>query len=144
MTNREKVSIFLKQFADDYVKSGKARRYSELADNLCEDFACDFVDHIKRVDLEIDAAALSIENFLMGIDGCEYGDDIFDVDLLNRFWPNVIPPKNITWENLNQLHFPYHVWVYADGFHFDALCLEGVSNFLDLPVFKSFIEDYIV
>lgn len=36
---------------------------------------------------------------------------------------------------------PYHVWLFDGEHHYDATCLEGVKNPLELPFFQLFTKD---
>lgn len=33
---------------------------------------------------------------------------------------------------------PKHIWLYDGKLHYDSECLDGVSNWMDLPIFKRY------
>ena len=39
-------------------------------------------------------------------------------------------------DKLEGYHWIGHVWIVYQGKHYDAECIDGVDNFLDLPIFQ--------
>lgn len=49
-------------------------------------------------------------------------------------------PLGLCMDDLNEMVFGYHQWVYSDGKHYDAECPEGVTNLFNLPFYQRQLE----
>lgn len=79
-----------------------------------------------------------------------YDTTHFDVPLLEKHWPNVVPPHGLSWAQIDELSEQMgwregiHGWLAHKGLHYDAECLEGTPNFFDLPIFRRCIQHYLL
>lgn len=126
---------------DRYISEGRAPSYYEINNGLCDDFASDVIAELPHMREHI----LDVANhsFMMGQDGDETENDIFDIELLKQHWPKVRPLHGLTWDDINSIDFGLHVWMVYEGRHYDAECPHGVENFFSLPLFQVYINDYI-
>lgn len=119
----------------------------EAAGGCCSDFCSAVVEALGGV---VKASALGVSD--IGVDQfMQPGEDEFDEGnpldraLLNKHWPDVIPPDGLSWDDLDRFsemagfNPGTHVWIEFDGFHFDSECTHGVKNFFDLPFFQRVI-----
>ena len=99
------------------------------------------------------ADALGVDVF--GIDSFQVADAAdsdgrpLDRALLSQHWPQVVPPNELTWDELDRLAEAAgwsggtHVWLSFGGLHYDAETPDGVENFLDLPFFRRVVATWI-
>lgn len=128
---KEIITLVNKYKEDDTAKSGY-----DINNGLCEEFANEIVKSIGSDRI----CVVELYNFMIGEDGDIYGNDIFDVDMMEKYWADTVPTKDLTWEEISKIPFGYHVWISYDGRHYDAECPEGVDNFFELPLFKKYID----
>ena len=71
-------------------------------------------------------------------------------DYLRSELPSVVPPVGLDWDDLDHISAfgnffsGTHVWIFANGRHYDAEAPEGVETPFDLPFFKRIINRWIV
>lgn len=120
----------------------------EGAHGCCADFRSDIYERLGGVR---EAYALGLYD--VGIDSFMECDDdgecnAFDVGLLGKHWPQVVPPAGMSWEDLDQMALVCgfsagtHEWIVLNNRHFDAETPDGVDNFFDLPYFQRVVESY--
>jgi hypothetical protein len=90
----------------------------------------------------------------VGIDGfmTDRGDGClsFDRSLLAMHWPAVMPPGDLTWDDMDALsedagfNAGTHEWMVLEGRHYDAECPEGVDSFFDLPFFRRVVASWMI
>lgn len=123
----------------EYLENNITDSHYHINDGLCEDFA---LEVIKRLNgYTDDFYELSNHCFMIGEDGDECENDIWDKNLLETHW-NTTPPCGVSWAQINEIPFGTHVWIHYKGMHYDSECSEGVSNFFELPLFKRYIIQY--
>ena len=131
------ISDSIRQVRDEFIRQGSAPSYYEINNGLCEDLA-----------LEAMARATIGKEYLMDVQLENFMDDqneSFDFELLATHW-NFSLPKNVTKEMLNNdIGFGGHVFVgdHQSKRFYDAECPDGVSNFLDLPIFRRCIVSHL-
>lgn len=130
-----------------YVQTGRARSFQGINRGLCGDFASDVIESFggSLTSRLHDVSPASFQTVVKD----DFGDGRpFDRKLLRRFWPKVIPPLGMTWNNLDQLSEEAgfgngtHVWLTDERLHYDAEYPQGVENFLDLPFFRRVINSW--
>jgi hypothetical protein len=90
----------------------------------------------------------------IGIDGfmVDRGDGVlkFDRGLIERHWKQILPPQDLSWDDLDRLaedasfNAGTHEWMMLKAEHYDAECPQGVSNFFDLPFFRRVIASWLI
>ena len=105
--------------------------YWDINNGYCEEFAINILDKAKWFS---GLMLVTNENFMA------VSDNKWDQDLLNKYWPNVVPINNLSWKDLNKIRFGRHIWITDGYFHYDAECPEGVENYFLLPIFKAYIN----
>lgn len=138
---QEKVQTTIEKLRDEYISSGEAESEYQINNGLCVNFASDIILRLKS---EIPSLQdICGENFMRGEDGDESENDVWDQALLSEHWPKISPTNGLTWADMDQIGFGFHVWVSCEGRHYDAECPEGVDNFFNLPLFRRYIEGYV-
>ncbi len=122
---------------DEYLENEmpEGTTYWDINNGWCIDFAERVADFLGG---ETDSL------FLVGNDNFQTEEAIermwtygaWDSELLSKYWQNVKPLNGLSWDELNDVEFGYHVWVTDREKHYDAECPEGVANFFELPIFK--------
>lgn len=127
--------------------NGRAESLEAINAGHCADFADDVQELLREADID-SVHGVSLASFQIVTDD-EFSDGRpFDRKLLQEYWPNVLPPQNLTWDDLDQfsadadLGDGTHVWLTDDTLHFDAECPEGTANFFDLPFFQRAITSW--
>jgi hypothetical protein len=122
------------------VNSGAARG------GCCSDFASEVTARLGGPVI-VDAMGISrlrIDAFQV-VDPDETIGRPFDRELIARHWPQVKPPLDIDWEQLDRLSEDAgfsgltHTWLELDGLHYDAEAPDGVENFFDLPFLQRLV-----
>lgn len=103
----------------DTLKKFKVIPY-EINNGLCEEFAMEVIESMGGY--QKDLFELTSDNFTDDNDEFkpEYLADYGDID-------NPDP---------SEIDMGSHVWIYYNGKHYDAECVEGVENLFDLPFYK--------
>ena len=118
--------------------------FSLINQGLCVEFAEEIVSNFQENDSCSNYIETSIEEWL---DDGEWEHDKtlqWDVDLLKEY--NIKLPASFTFETLQHVFFPYHVWIVEtnsdtnEQLFYDAECSSGVSSFFDLPIFQRTLE----
>lgn len=131
----------IRQLRDEYLKGHLALSLYEINNGLCEKFASDILKNLGGYNDDYNFMEVENACFMIGEDGAETENDIWDSELLGSYW-DMKPPYNLTWEDLNSISFGTHVWITFNKRHYDAECSEGVDNFFELPLFKRYIALY--
>jgi hypothetical protein len=120
------------------INSGEARG------GCCADFARDLCNALGTAAESLGVQDVGVDSFLVA-DEDETEGRPFDRRLLKKYWPGVQPPAGLTWDDIDDVSSlasfcgGTHVWVTADGRHYDSECVDGVSNFFELPFFQRVI-----
>jgi hypothetical protein len=130
------LSETINQVRHQYIASGKAKTFYEINNGLCDDFAADVIALMGGYTKNL--TELCNENFMIGLNGDECGDDVWDWKLLKRHW-GITPPAGLTKSVVNNIGFGGHVWIFSGQMHYDAECPDGVASFFDLPLFRRYI-----
>lgn len=122
---------------DEYLENEmpEGSTYWDINNGWCIDFAECVIDFLGG---ETDSL------FVVGNDNFQTDEAIeklwtygaWDSELLIEHWQNVKPLNGLSWNELNDIVFGYHVWITDGKKHYDAECPEGVANFFELPIFK--------
>lgn len=125
----------IKQKRTLYVSEGQVPDFQTINCGLCPAFA-------EEVESEYGGTVeiLSNDMFMLKVDDGWNGDghDTWDADILNHY--HSLPTHGLEAVDLEHFILDYHVWLYADGRHYDAECPEGVENFFDLPFFERCLQ----
>lgn len=137
MNERELTKSIL-QLRDEWVKSGTPS-YWAINNGNCESFAEDVIDHLLKVcGKEAESCEIISDGYLLDVD--EKWDETEAERELGR---QVTLPEGITWDDLNNIPFGSHYWLFYNGRHYDAECPKGVDSFFDLPLYKRYIDHYV-
>jgi hypothetical protein len=114
----------------------------------CDTFARAVGERLKRSGVQAEALwDVSLASFLMEDENDEAGRPL-DRALLAQHWPDVRPTQDLTWADLERLSDAAgwdggtHVWLTWEGRHYDSECLQGVTNFLELPFFERALKGW--
>lgn len=127
----------IKEVREDYICDERADSFFCINNGLCADLADDVLDRLSQVLADNGADQVECDNYRVP------GDDFlrpWDTALLER--QGIRPPVGFTWDDLNAIDFGFHVWIAADGLHYDAECPNGVTSFFELPIFRRYLLVY--
>ena len=130
------LSEAIRQVRQQYIERGEAKSFYEINNGLCDDFAAAVIKLMGGYSKTLHE--ISNENLMIGLDGDECGDDVWDWKLLNKHW-GITPPDGLTKSDVNKMGFGGHVWIVSGKMHYDAECPDGVASFFDLPLFRRHI-----
>lgn len=124
----KQLDLLRKEFLDEFgVKS-----YFAINNGLCFEFSSFVYDSIgKEFNLE---ELATFDLFKVDEDG-DVIDDVFDEELILQHINNTIP-LGLTITQLNALRLVPHLCLTDWSTYYDAECIEGVSSFFDLPLYK--------
>jgi hypothetical protein len=115
----------------------------EINNGMCEDFAQDVLKQLgwREHELPADSPLQVVETANFQVEGDDFPR--WDAKLLRRYW-SIKRPEGRTWLELNRIDYGQHTWLAAHTgatawLHFDAECVEGVSSFFELPLFRRYI-----
>lgn len=123
---------------DKYIKNGIAKSFYDINNGLCTEFA---EEVIKLLGGETDN--------LYGVTNCNFTDSNethfyhWDSELLEKAC-NILPPYNLTWNNLQNVCFGDHYWIFFNKKFYDCECPNGVSNFFNLPIFNRVLKKILI
>ena len=135
----------------DYVCDGNYESIQAINSGGCEDFASDIHELIGRPPESSDFLIIDPSFFLQPpLDG-ESDNWGFPLnrDSLRAEWPSVVPPAGMDWDDLDHISAfgnffsGTHIWIFAQGKHYDAEAPEGVSAPFELPFFQRIIKRWI-
>jgi hypothetical protein len=136
----EQLTATIKRVSKNYIEEGYAPSCCQINNGLCMDFA-EHVYHLLEANYNVnDLEILCNENFMIGADGDEEGNDLWDETLLTTHW-NVKPPHGMSWNGVQVTELGYHVWLRLDKMHYDCEFPTGVANFFELPIFDRYFEN---
>lgn len=147
ITARELTDAILTR-RDRMIAAGVAKDYASINAGFCTLFA----SYISS-DLGCDGSdkqgldELGIDNFMTPDADDDEGRPL-DRDLLKTYWPEVVPPDGLTWDDLDRIskHFGWdggtHIWMCRARLHYDAECPDGTPNLFGLPFFQRLFVVY--
>ncbi len=128
---------------DEFLATGIPSTW-DINNGLCSDFARVVIEKMGGSTKELyDVEALNFATSSLHFtpDDDDYEPDIWDVRLLEKYWPACKPTHNLSWDDVNtNYELPSHVWIVYKGKHYDAECPEGVDNFFELPLIRREME----
>ncbi len=133
------ISDLIINLREDYINQYKLIDYQEINCGLCPEFAEELL-HLLGGLSEV-SRSICCDELMMGEAGEKDENDIWDTELLTKYW-SINPPPDTTWQELNNMNIGYHVWIFYKGKHYDCECPDGVNNFFDLPFFRRWINNY--
>lgn len=110
----------------EYMKEHGFSTAQSINGGGCEDFMMAMLDKFGEQFPDLQEQCTEI--FLVDDDGLDYTYMIEHCGM--------VLPDTLSRELLDSVYLPGHVWLCLDGLHYDSECPEGVSLFLDLPIFK--------
>lgn len=133
-----------KQLLDEFLKD---KEFYPTIDAINQGGCADFADLLNR---EYKKNGLSEHRFCSTFDFisseassyCEYMKDWNEEEMIKLGVPSgyFFRYKKVVEERDAYGTIGYHVWLYDGEQHYDATCLEGVKNPLELPFFKLFLN----
>ena len=124
----------------DYYKKTENKSPLEINKGLCEDVSYDVIEELGG---ETSTLFEMNDGWFWDIDKkSKYktkGGEFWNVKNLNKYGK----PK-LSWEEMSKFDLCGHSWIYYNSKHYDVECLDGVSNFWDLPIFKRWIKKQLV
>lgn len=130
------LSEAIRHVRQQFIASGLAKSFYEINNGLCDDFAAAVIALMGGYTEAL--YEVCNQNFMVGVDGDECGDDVWDWKLLKKHW-GINPPEGLTKSDVNDIGFGGHVWITDGRFHYDAEYPDGVSSFFDLPLYRRHI-----
>lgn len=142
----------IKNVINELIQSGEIGKPSDIntsqhASLTCEDFANTVISRLP-IELRDSVEVIGIDNFIMHDEDGVIEGSKFNTEWIASKWPTVLPPRWFGWEGMNNLsnvacfNAGTHIWIYAEGVHYDSECCEGVINPLELPFLKRAIMDF--
>lgn len=137
------ISDIIRKKAQEYLEGGTCSTF-EINNGLCDSFAVDVISEMGGYSDDL----------------YELSDDMIfnmrDPDFVKENWPGELieTPYGIWSKNmLDRYGYPpvslekvngegSHVWIYYKGKHYDAEAPKGVTNWVDLPLFKRFFGQF--
>lgn len=152
---RGRLVTTIKAALQEWLREGRASDGQQINSGAarggcCSDFAGAVLQELggpKAAD-QMGVDVLGIDSFQV-VEDADSDDRPLDRALLSRHWPLVVPPNELTWDDLDRLaeaagwNSGTHVWLSFGGLHFDAETPEGVENFFDLPFFRRVVAAWI-
>jgi len=119
----------------EFLQTKQAKTYRQITD----EFAKQFAEHVEYLLSEMPGShsAHAVHNMNFALEG-----EVWDEKLLSTGW-GIDPPEHFTWNILNHIQMPAHVWVTCNRRHYDAECAAGVDSFFDLPAFRRAIVNFL-
>lgn len=145
MTNKL-ITRAIEDLAKRYLSEGKAGSVYAINCGLCQDFSWELVSALDKIG-GIRASEVFVDDFLHG-DAMDDHRVALDRDRIGQNWPGFSMPEGIDWDDMDRISEQFgfagttHVWVEADGMHYDAEEPNGVENPLELPYFQRVFEAY--
>ena len=102
-----------------------------INDGYCEDLAFAVLERLGREEGD------GVDTLEAGSLGVEF-EGLIDRTLMARLYPNSLPPAPLNWDDMDGFGATAvrHIWLVADGRHFDADVPDGVDNLFDLPIMR--------
>ncbi len=135
----------------DYTADGQYANYQAINAGGCEDFAEEIHGLIGSPQENSEYWMIDPSYFLQApLDGenDNWGFPL-DRDYLQTQFPSVVPPDGLDWDDLDHISAfgnffsGTHVWIFANGRHYDAEAPDGVETPFDLPFFKRIVNRWI-
>lgn len=149
--SRIDISRIVADLGARYLAEGRAASLQQINAGSCEDFAMDLIELLEEFPSCDSAEDVCIAGFL-AVDpstGFSMEGGPFDRELIERLWPDMVPPEGLSWDDLDRLsgdvHFNggTHIWTALNGRHYDAESPNGVASPFELPFFKRVIASWV-
>lgn len=142
INHKENITKEIIRLSNEYIESGLAKNACVITDELSEEFAYQVQNNLLKTRAKTGILIFSIYDFMSSEKDGPDNRHVFDLSFLNKR-PNIVPISGLSWDDMAEVLFEPHVWMYFDGLCFDAECPEGVLNFFELPFYKRAVNDYL-
>lgn len=115
-----------------YIEQGICQSYFKINDGNCAQFADDVLELLSG---NADIFCVCNENFMCGLDGDEFENEVWDWRLLRKSW-RISVPTGLRKRDVDSIDFGSHVWLTDGERHYDAEAPDGVDSLFDLPIFR--------
>lgn len=131
------ITQIIREVRDEFLTKGKASSFWHINDGLCSDFAREVLETLPG-GVNGKHGFRDVEN-LSFMNTSEGEGESWDWNLLREHW-GITTPDGLSKAEFESISFGQHVWITDGSMHYDAECPEGVKDFFDLPIFKSYID----